>query len=141
MKNRNRKEDLDDLCAEVHEDDGDDPRLAGRRGRPSKAEKEDRKTLQLCKQIGRALSLVLAGCCGDSVLGDVEVVDVVAAPDSGHLAVLVRLDSTASATPPEIVLERLNSARGFLRTQVAAEIRRRRVPELSFRCLHDKEVS
>lgn len=141
VKNRKRKESLSALCAEVHEDDGVDPRLAFKRRQPSKTEKENRKTFQLCKQIARALSMTLAGNCGDALLGEVEVVDVVPAPDSNHLAVLVRLDPNALATPPEIVLKRLNLAMGFLRTQVAAAITRKRVPELAFRCLNQEEAS
>ncbi len=92
----------------------------------------DRKTLQLCRQVQRALMLALAGECGDDLLRDVSV-DAVApaggAGGTGHL--LVRVSVPAGASVME-TLARLNSRSGQLRAIVASSICRKRVPMLSF---------
>jgi ribosome-binding factor A len=90
----------------------------------------DRKTLQLCKQTARALSLALGAECGDAVTRDVYVDTVTPAPDASRLLVTVR-----PVTPdidPDAVLARLNELRPRLRISVAATICRKRVPELAF---------
>ena len=60
-------------------DDGVDPRFdeISRRGRVV-----NRKALQLCRQVARTLTGVLAGECGDERLRDLLVESVQAAPDS-----------------------------------------------------------
>jgi ribosome-binding factor A len=89
----------------------------------------DRKTLQLCRQVQRALMLALAGECGDDLLRDVLVDAVVPAGGAGHLLVQVNVPRDASATE---VVARLNNRVGQLRAAVAASISRKRTPMLSF---------
>ncbi len=92
----------------------------------------NRKALQLCRQVQRALSFAL-GSCGDDVLGGVYVEAVDPAPDDKHLMVTVSpLDADIS---PEDVLVHLHYVVGRLRAEIAADIHRKRVPELSFRCI------
>src|SRR5262245_15189259 len=69
-----------DLCADWSADDGLDPRLQpkGPRGKTS-----NRKCLQLCRQVERALSITLEG----EILRDLTVESVVPAPDSSRLLV------------------------------------------------------
>lgn len=90
--------------------------------------KHDRKTLQLCRQIERALTLALAESPNDLVL-DVQLDSVEPAPNAGHLLVTVatRHEDTLA------VLLALQGDAGRLRTAVAHAITRRRAPELSFR--------
>ena len=95
-------------------------------------ERSNRKTLQLCGEVARTLNAVLAGECGDDLLRDVTVVSVVPAPHSARLLVTVSLPE---GVPAEQVLLRLDRARGKLRSEVAAAVRRRRAPELVFRLL------
>jgi ribosome-binding factor A len=90
----------------------------------------DRKTLQLCKQAIRALSLALAGECHDDVLRDVYVDTVTPAPDASRLLVTVRPATTQA--DPDLILDRLRTHRAFLRTCVAGTISRKRAPELVF---------
>jgi ribosome-binding factor A len=89
----------------------------------------DRKTLQLCRQVQRALILALAGECEDDFLRDVSVDSVVPAGGAGHLLVMVSVPGHLKATE---ILARLNDRAGRLRAIVAAAICRKRVPMLSF---------
>ena len=92
---------------------------------------EDRKTLQLCRQVQRALSLSLAGECADDLLRDVYVDSVVPMGGPGQLLVRVIAPADVAATPGEISA-RLEALTPRLRATVAREICRKRVPTLSF---------
>ena len=92
----------------------------------------DRKTLQLCAQVERALALALAGC-GDEVLQDVMIESVRPGPDGSILVVTVLLPGGPGARGAREVLAALERARGLLRAEIAAAIHRQRVPELAFR--------
>ncbi len=95
-------------------------------------EKPDYKTAALCKQVRRALSLALAGECGDPVLQTLIVEEVLPAPNAGRLLVRLLL-STRDGSPSVIeVLERLERVHGLLRASVGEAIVRKRTPELSF---------
>jgi ribosome-binding factor A len=89
----------------------------------------DRKTLQLCRQVQRALMLALAGECGDELLRDVSVDSVQPAGGAGHLLVLV---SVPVGLPVMEIVARLNDRAGKLRAIVAGSICRKRTPMLSF---------
>jgi len=91
--------------------------------------RRDRKTLQLCRQVQRALSLALAGECGDELLRDAFVEGV--EPLGGPGQLLVRLAVPAGVAPGD-VSARLAAAAPRLRAVVAGEICRKRVPTLSF---------
>jgi ribosome-binding factor A len=96
--------------------------------------KTHRKALQLCAQVMRTLNTVLVGE-SDAVLRDLLVVEVVPAPDTKRLLVSVVLTPSAAELDPVEVLASLHHAQGHLRTEVAAEITRKKAPELSFRVL------
>ena len=89
----------------------------------------DRKTLQLCRQVQRALAMAVAGECADEVLRDVYVEAVEPLGGAGQL--LVRVIAPRGVAPVE-VMARLGAATPRLRALVAAEICRKRVPMLSF---------
>jgi len=91
---------------------------------------KNRNALQLCRQVGQALSLALAAC-SDPVLLDLLVVEVRPCPDSSRLLVLVQ-SSTTSPCDPACVREHLANAAGKLRSDAATAIHRRRAPELVF---------
>ena len=93
--------------------------------------RQDRKTLQLCRQVQRALSLALAGECGDDVLRDAMVDGVEPLGGPGQLLVRVTMPPTSDA-PPGVVSARLAALAPRLRAAVAGEICRKRVPMLSF---------
>ena len=80
------------------------------------------------------LNSVLVGEA-DPVLRDLLVVEVVPAPDTKRLLVSVVLTPSADERDPAEVLSSLHHAQGHLRAEVAAEITRKKAPELSFRVL------
>lgn len=91
----------------------------------------DRKVRQLCRQVQEAVGEALS-TLDDDVLMDVWVCDVTPAPDASRLAVLVR---GPRDKPPELVKERLERVAGYLRTEVAQAITRKRAPTLTFEVL------
>ncbi len=94
---------------------------SGRRFDP----RQDRKTLQLCRQAERALTGEVAD------LFDVAVaVDGVQPMGSAGL-LLVRV-TVPAGTPPAEVAARLDAKAGALRAAVAAAICRKRAPALTF---------
>lgn len=90
----------------------------------------DRKTLQLCRQVARALSTALASDCNDELLGEVYVDTVQPAPDASRLLVTVR--PVTATVDTEAVLIRLREKKGLLRAIAAGAISRKRTPELAF---------
>jgi len=93
--------------------------------------RSDRKTLQLCRQVQRALSLSLAGDGGDELLQGLYVQSVQPLGSAGQLAVAVVLPPETGANAGD-VLARLAAHTPRLRAAVAREITRKRVPNLSF---------
>ena len=91
----------------------------------------DRKTLQLCRQVQRALAMALAGECADELLRDAYVESVEPLGGPGQLLVRVVLPRGAPASIAE-VMQRLSAHTPRLRAIVAREICRKRVPVLSF---------
>lgn len=129
MKRKNsRKDKLANLRGEPGEEDGADPRTVFQK----KSYRGNRKALQLCRQVQRALTYAL-GDCDDEVLAGLYVESVEPAPNDKHLMVTVQpLDKDIL---PEDVLVRLHHAAGLLRSEVARDIHRKRVPELTYRCI------
>jgi ribosome-binding factor A len=122
-------EDLRTSCADVGPEDGTDPKEFFRR--TGSASVKNRKALQLCAQVARALAAALADC-GDEVLRTLEVAAVEPSPNSSRLLVTVRPGPTAAVAEVGSIRDRLARAGGWLRTEVAAAIHRRRTPELMF---------
>ena len=119
---------LRSLCAEVHPDDGVDPRLSPKGGPRRRA---NRKARQLCGQVSEALSYAL-GQGGDEVLQGLYVVAVEPAPDESRLLVTVG-SLPSERLDPDTVLAHLHGAAGRLRSEVAAAITRRKMPTLVYR--------
>ena len=91
-----------------------------------------RKTLQLCKQVERTLSLVLTGECSDDVLRDLLVTSVEPIDGTSQLLVTVQpfdIDSTPDAI---VIVEHLHRAKHRLRAAVAQSVHRRKVPDFCF---------
>jgi ribosome-binding factor A len=104
----------------------------GRRFDPA----NDRKTLQLCRQVQRALSMALA----DELLTDAYVESVEPMGGPGQLLVRVMLGTSVGTTPADI-MARLSACTPRLRAIVATEISRKRVPMLSFVVIPPAAVS
>jgi ribosome-binding factor A len=88
--------------------------------------RHDRKTLQLCRQVQRALTFAF-GETGDDALLDVYVDDVQPAPDASRLLVSVH-----TGGDPLAVMQALDQHTGRLRSAVAEAITRRKAPELAW---------
>ena len=114
-------------CHALHPDDGIDPRRIARAEEPTAP---DRAAERLCGQVARLLSLALGGLAADDALSSVEVLAVHPAPGASRLRVLVTIRDPAA--DPQHALAKLEAARGFLRSEIAAGICRRRMPDLVF---------
>ncbi len=93
----------------------------------------DRKTLQLCEQVRKALEYALSGESNDDLLRMLYVATVEPAPDADRLMVTVVPLAKDDRSDPAVVISRLHAHAGALRTSVAAAISRRKVPDLLFR--------
>lgn len=124
------REQMREMCGEIHEDDGVDPRDFFKAGRGPR--KQDHKAKQLCRQAADTLDQVLSGETRDRRLSCLRVVSVQPAPDASRLAVTVVADCAAEDFCREATEERLASSAGRLRAAVASAITRKRAPVLAF---------
>ncbi|MGN6544848.1 MAG: hypothetical protein ACTHK7_07350 [Aureliella sp.] len=92
----------------------------------------DRKAAQLCAQVRRALDFGLSEVLSESST-DAYVLDVMPAPNTSHLLVLVQPAAAVDADGLRELEETLARHAGQLRTTVAESIHRRKTPTLSFR--------
>lgn len=97
----------------------------------------NRKDLQLCRQVFDALTYALAEL-DDPIIDDLALASVVPAPSAARLQ--VTLVPTHDDVDPEAALARVREVSDELREEVAAEITRRRAPELVFRIGHRSEL-
>ena len=117
-------------------------RRTDRRQRRSSSEgssKHQYKTTQLCAQVERALSLTLGGDCTDPTLNSLSLADVTPAPDASRL--LVRVVGSVNS-PDEVVeiYDALARSKGLLRAAIAAELNRKRTPDLAFVVISAEET-
>jgi hypothetical protein len=97
----------------------------------------NRKDLQLCRQVFDALTYALAEL-DDLIIMDLALASVVPAPSSARLQ--VTLVPTREDIDPDEALLRLRDVADELREEVAAEVTRKRAPELVFRIGHRDEL-
>jgi ribosome-binding factor A len=89
---------------------------------------DDRKLKQLCRQAERAAAAALADCA-DEALAGAFVCEVAPAPDARRLAITVAVQPADDVDAVHAALER---AASLVRSRVAAEIHRKRAPEITF---------
>jgi ribosome-binding factor A len=129
-RRRPSTEELLASAGEIGPEDGSDPvKFFDRRRWNDGPAKPGRKALQLCGQVKAALPGILARMA-DPALREVTVLAVELAPHAGRLMVTVA--SPADAT------DRLTHATGRVRTEIAAVINRRKVPELVWGAVEEK---
>ena len=133
---KRRRGDLRSLCAQAAEGDGIDPREDDREALRSidsvsdhSNHRIDRKMLQLCKQVQRAVESSLY-CCGDPLLSGLRIESSRPVADGTGIELLVLSDGNSD---PSLVASALAGARSMLRAEVARCITRKKVPNLSFR--------
>ncbi|MBA3480859.1 MAG: ribosome-binding factor A [Pirellulales bacterium] len=117
-------------CGSIHEDDGIDPREFFKTDRSSR--KDNRKALQLCRQVAETLEQVFSGETGDEVVAGLHVSSVVPTPDSSRLLVTLVAACDDEQFDLRAVEKKLADSRGRLRSAVAMTITRRKTPVLAF---------
>lgn len=127
---RHTREQMRAHCDHLGEEDGLDPRQFAKTKRPMN--QQNRKALQLCRQVAETLNLVLTGEFDDALLYNLQVVSVTPAPDASQLSVALRADLENHDVHPQQILDRLERVAGKLRSEVAASITRKRTPRLLF---------
>lgn len=98
------------------------------------------KLSQLCEQIAEAVGYAFACECADPVLSGLVVASVEPAPSIRRVRVVVYPPYWGEDFDGAAATDRLERARGFLRSEVAASIHRRRTPELIFQLVHPDEL-
>jgi ribosome-binding factor A len=127
------REILREYCAEIGEDDGQNPR--DDRRHDGSGRNASRKARQLCRQVAETLDWVLSGDVPDDVLRSLRVAAVEPAPFTSRLLVTVVTDLRPEEADPASILERLHRHAGRLRYEVAASINRRKAPTLVFQVI------
>lgn len=114
------------FCGEIHPEDGIDPREWFKNSRSSR--KQNRKDFQLCGQIARVLSFVLADC-NDPIVRNMDLVSVTPNPDATCVRVQVIChERTSLATAQQALQNQIPR----LQFEIARSINRKRVPNLVF---------
>jgi ribosome-binding factor A len=113
-----------ELCSTWTADDGIDPRHLSTR---PQGKVSNRKALQLCRQVERALSVALEG----DILRDLTIASVVPAPDSSRLMVTFVFHGSEPLAAADIVTA-LKEQHARLRAAIAAAIHRKKTPELAY---------
>jgi ribosome-binding factor A len=131
MTSKKRIDRLSLYRAAIDADDGADPREFFKK--EGFTERTGRKSHQLCAQVADTLSQIFGGECGDEVLQSLTVLDVSPAPDASQLLVQVGPLMPDLNLVEADVIAALGRAAGWLRTEVAAAITRKRTPRLVFR--------
>jgi ribosome-binding factor A len=91
---------------------------------------QHRKDLQLCRQVFDALTYALAEL-DDPTIDQLVLASVAPAPSAAR--VLVTLIPSRDDIDLDVALDRVRAHADELREEVAAEITRKRAPELAFR--------
>lgn len=118
------------VCADMFDDDGPSQRHCREQRQEQRQDQSpDRKTLQLCAQVRRAIynALPTQEVPGSECL-TIEAVEP--APDAHRLLVVVALPPDAAEIAP-LIQARLARWAALLRADVARHIHRKRVPELA----------
>jgi len=92
---------------------------------------ENRKQAQLCAEVAEIASLAL-GSSRDPRLNQLLVHSVTASTDGARLIVNVVPTDVDSFDSLESLMSALDSARPWLRSQIASEIYRKRTPDIRF---------
>ena len=123
------------LCADLHPDDGQ-PISRGNESRDDHS--DDRKTMQLCAQVRRALHGIIP-LPGSSFFEGLVVEAVKPDPNASRLCVVISIPISCAHSIPALN-QRLTDMVGFMRSEVASQINRKRVPMLTFEFIPREDV-
>ncbi|MDC0311795.1 hypothetical protein OAM04_01080 [bacterium] len=129
-------------CDELFVDDGISPQELEKRkqsaiGKQSRG-KPNHHSRQLCNQIYHAIDEVITCDCGDPVLDDLRAVWVRPVCKSSTLEVMLTTPET-DVNQIDKMHEALKNVSEILRSAVAGSITRKRVPQLTFRIVPEKQ--
>jgi len=131
LSKKQREQLLKQHCGVINSDDAIDPRHYFYNKR--KHNRKYRKVFQLCRQVADTLQMVLTD--GNEMLEGLTLIDVVPAPDSRRMLVILGLDPGViikSATEVELIMEQLQLETPRLRAEIARTINRKKTPNLVF---------
>lgn len=130
LNKKQREQLLRKHCGTINNDDAIDPRHYFYNKRKSKD--KFRKSFQLCRQVADTLHLTLTD--GVPELEGLSVIDVVPAPDSRRMLVILAMDASiaTSASSVENVMAILQLNIPRLRSEIARSINRKKTPQLIF---------
>ena len=131
LTKRQREQLLKRHCVVINDDDAIDPRHYFYNKRKPKSKM--RKALQLCRQVAETLHMVLTD--GQPELDGLQVIDVIPAPDSRRMLVIVGVDEARkieSASEVDAMMNTLQNQIPRLRSEIARSIHRRKTPQLIF---------
>lgn len=94
--------------------------------------KSDRKAMQLCRQVRRAVEHALGSRPLIDQLPDCLVIAVLPAPHTAQLLIQVAVPASLALEQAEEMLAILRAANGAIRSEVARAIHRRKTPSLLF---------
>ena len=127
---RRMRESLLTHCDQIGADDCVDPSQYFQPNRTQS--KQNKKSLQLCRQVACCLNLVL-GDCDDPIVQHMSVLSVAPAPDCSRLLVTLAVDRPMADGPldHDHLLTRVTLQLPRLRHEIARAIHRKRVPNLA----------
>ena len=131
LSKKQREQLLKQHCGVINSDDAIDPRHYFYNKR--KHNRKYRKVFQLCRQVADTLQMVLTD--GNETLDGLTLVDVVPAPDSRRMLVILGLDpgvSVKAGSEVELIMEQLQQETPRLRAEIARTINRKKTPNLVF---------
>lgn len=115
---------------QLNPDDGVDPRYYFAVSR--RANRNHRKAYQLCRQVADTLHYVLHGDGENELLSSLMVSQVLPAPDTARMLVIVQSDLPPHSYQPNEIIALLDSQVGRLRTEITRSINRKKTPQLIF---------
>ena len=130
LSKKQREQILKQHCGVIRDDDAVDPKHYFYNKR--KPRSKHRKAFQLCRQVSDTLQYVLNGM--DPLFDDLNIVDVVPAPDARRMLVILAVDQCEvdSGTQVEEIMTCLRGHTPRLRSEIARSISRRKTPQLVF---------
>lgn len=123
------REEMTKLCGSICEDDGRDPREF-HETKIERKESDQYRHERLCQQVAHTLALVLPESVEEPIR-HLQINSVVCGQNTSVLKVKLALPN-CNHEQQTALLESLKSQEGWLRSEVAAAITRKRVPRLAF---------
>jgi ribosome-binding factor A len=121
------------LCGEVRDDDGVDPRRLKKERQIDDRSLRDRR---LCAEVKRCLDLVVPEALQQMKIASREVVSVTPSPDASRLQVLVSVNREDMAAARAALMK----MKGRFRDEAALCVQRKRAPDLVFTvCASEEE--